>query len=717
MPPSFKSKHPPPEPSPWITSALIEETTGVGVDEHNCLDDLEILFAPLNQAAPSANDHSNGHTVGLARCARLRRLSLVDCGLVKLGCLQPIAHTLERLCVADQKLTSLKDLGSLPQLRWLYAQQNNITRIEGLDECPRLRALWLFDNSIQRCEGLTELAELRELWLQNNKMKRLGGLEALTALRDLQLAGNPISDYRDLPRLARLPSLESVGFRDAHFGSCPIAEREGYRDAVLGALRHVTSLDASEVTRQDRHRARDAHLENVLEFHEKVDALQREHRDDAAAIEARRRRSSAHARSLDGEMRLAFAELERLVDEGRQAVKQEHAKHRRARALAQRSLDAALAAALAEHALACDDASHKADRRERRDECALLALERRAKGERRIALVIASLQYGGPRFTGSRGDAPQQLAPAKVACQLLGEHSPDFRWLDARLREAPKGDADPLCLLRAYRVARRDEALPDGKCWFLRGDAALIEDAVRGDTKDGLVLYASASQACAAFRSSSNASSTPQKGGDAVDLLEGSSDDESDDESPETLWDECQEDNDALSSSDAAGSLALLLLCREVDAASGGDTATKRNLLMAAEASSQKFVGGQAYKSSDLLATPGGLTGVAVEHILLAGSGLCSRDQRALEADLHDDGAVGGPTDALLDALAARVRAEVEGHRQRVARDLEPAAVDQLREADADLADREDQLRKTRARIQSERSAQETILRSFREPS
>ena len=74
----------------------------------------------------------------------------------------------------------------------------------------------------------------------------------------------------------------------------------------------------------------------------------------------------------------------------------------------------------------------------------LLALERRAKGERRIALVIASLQYGGPRFTGNRGDAPQQLPPAKVACQLLGEHSPDFRWLDARLREAPKGDADPL---------------------------------------------------------------------------------------------------------------------------------------------------------------------------------------------------------------------------------------------------------------------------------
>ena len=64
-----------------------------------------------------------------------------------------------------------------------------------------------------------------------------------------------------------------------------------------------------------------------------------------------------------------------------------------------------------------------------------------------------------------------------MACQLLASTRPIFAG-SMRLREAPKGDADPLCLLRAYRVARRDEALPDGKCWFLRGDAALIEDAV-----------------------------------------------------------------------------------------------------------------------------------------------------------------------------------------------------------------------------------------------
>ena len=152
--------------------------------------------------------------------------------------------------------------------------------------------------------------------------------------------------------------------------SAPAPSRNGKGiDAVLGALRHVTSLDASEVTRQDRHRARDAHLENVLEFHEKVDALQREHRDDAAAIEARRRRLSACSFIGWGDA-FSVCRVRKMVDEGRQAVKQEHAKHRRARALAQRSLDAALAAALAEHALACDDASHKADRR--KDETSVL---------------------------------------------------------------------------------------------------------------------------------------------------------------------------------------------------------------------------------------------------------------------------------------------------------------------------------------------------------
>ena len=367
-----------------ITSALIEETTGVGVEEHNCLDELEIIFASLKVISLGGDDDDR-YRSGLGRCARLRRLSLIDCGLEAIGSLRPISQTLERLCVADQRLTHLRGLGSLPQLRWLYAQQNAIGKLEGLDECPRLRSLWLFSNRIARVEGVAELGELRELWLQENRLSRLGGMEALVSLRDLQLGGNRVADYRDLPRLARLPSLESASFKDAHFGACPVASRDGYRDAVLCALRHVTKLDGAEVTRQDRAAARDAHLEHVLEFNERVDALAREHRRDAAAIEARRKRSTAHARALDAEMRGAFAQLEALVDDGRRGIVEEHARHRNARALSQKALDAALASALAKHVQACGDAAKAAEDRGRRDGAALDALERRAKGERRAS--------------------------------------------------------------------------------------------------------------------------------------------------------------------------------------------------------------------------------------------------------------------------------------------------------------------------------------------
>ena len=49
-----------------ITSALIEETTGVGVEEHNCLDELEIIFASLKQISlAGARDDPEGPIAAL----------------------------------------------------------------------------------------------------------------------------------------------------------------------------------------------------------------------------------------------------------------------------------------------------------------------------------------------------------------------------------------------------------------------------------------------------------------------------------------------------------------------------------------------------------------------------------------------------------------------------------------------------------------------------
>ena len=718
-----------------ITSALIEETTGVGVEEHNCLDELEIIFASLKVISLGGDDDDR-YRSGLGRCARLRRLSLIDCGLEAIGSLRPISQTLERLCVADQRLTHLRGLGSLPQLRWLYAQQNAIGKLEGLDECPRLRSLWLFSNRIARVEGVAELGELRELWLQENRLSRLGGMEALVSLRDLQLGGNRVADYRDLPRLARLPSLESASFKDAHFGACPVASRDGYRDAVLCALRHVTKLDGAEVTRQDRAAARDAHLEHVLEFNERVDALAREHRRDAAAIEARRKRSTAHARALDAEMRGAFAQLEALVDDGRRGIVEEHARHRNARALSQKALDAALASALAKHVQACGDAAKAAEDRGRRDGAALDALERRAMGERRAALVVASLQYGGPRVDGGPPPSFTMAPPARVACQLLGEHSPDFRWIDARVGDRAGGPARPpadqLSLLRAYRVLRlRREgdapedaaAAPPGRRWFFAGSPRDVEDLLRGDLKRPVELHASAARAVDERRrtlvhddydsdefvadedvfATARAAEACLRGG----CDSSSDDDDAADDDPDQLWRELREDERALDArDDTVGRLALLVLCREFLAPAD-----------AAEPAAAAAAAGAARTGGGVLALPDGAPanahGICPEHLLLVGGKLAARDARKLEAELGEDDALGGPTATLLRDLDLRVQAELECHRERVARDLEPKAVDALRVADAELAAREDQLRKRRSVIDGERLAQEHILQNF----
>ena len=76
--PPVKPRAPPLE---CITTALIEETTGVGVEEHNCLDELEIIFSSLKCVALDDGASGGTYRSGLGRCARLRRLSLIDCGL------------------------------------------------------------------------------------------------------------------------------------------------------------------------------------------------------------------------------------------------------------------------------------------------------------------------------------------------------------------------------------------------------------------------------------------------------------------------------------------------------------------------------------------------------------------------------------------------------------------------------------------------------------
>ena len=168
-------------------------------------------------------------------------------------------------------------------------------------------------------------------------------------------------------------------------------------------------------------------------------------------------------------------------------------------------------------------------------------------------------------------------------------------------------------------------------------------------------------QACAAFRTSSNASSAPQKGWRRRRLRR-VDDDEPDDEW-RGVWGDVKKIMSVIF--ERRGRVPRSYSC--VGRSTRPRAATTHEAEPAHGAERRhEVVGGQAYKSSDYSATPS-FDGCRGWHILLAGSGLCSRDQ-GLWADLPRRPAPSaGRAGRATRTLAARVRAEVEGHRQRVA--------------------------------------------------
>lgn len=170
--------------------------------------------------------------------------------------------SLQILCLCDQAIDTM-DYFPLPHLKELYLHRNNIRKIEGLEGCPSLRKLWLFQNQISDISGLDAAPDLEELWLQANEIKSLTGIEMNPSLTSLGLAGNRIADLREIRKLSCLTRLKDISFTDIHFGRCPIADEEGYREYFVLQLRQVRILDGVPLRNDAIVTAEDAYFKEV----------------------------------------------------------------------------------------------------------------------------------------------------------------------------------------------------------------------------------------------------------------------------------------------------------------------------------------------------------------------------------------------------------------------------------------------------------------------
>ncbi|KAM6386360.1 leucine-rich repeat-containing protein 51 isoform 2-T2 [Alca torda] len=147
---------------------------------------------------------------------------------------------------------SLEALGGLPptleqllvtpaQLHWLDLSFNCLTDIDPVCRETVPQFPWGAGAGVSQADGR-------------------GGPQVLTTfrtLRSLQLHGNNIGSLAEVDKLGVLPQLRRLTLHGN-----PMEEQRGYRSYVLSLLPHLTSLDFSGVTKQDRDDAANARLQH-----------------------------------------------------------------------------------------------------------------------------------------------------------------------------------------------------------------------------------------------------------------------------------------------------------------------------------------------------------------------------------------------------------------------------------------------------------------------
>ncbi|CAM9430862.1 unnamed protein product [Ectocarpus fasciculatus] len=394
------------------------------------LEELEMIFGAVSEIG------------GLERCTSLRSLTLIDCGLRRISNLEPVRHSLVKMCLCDQDLKKMEGL-CLPGLRELYLHQNKIAKIEGLDGCPSLRRLWLFSNRITVMEGLHHCGALRELWLHDNRITAAAGMQSLVHLQNLGLAGNPIVGVRHLTGLRGLPSLMELTLDDIHFGTCPVVAKEGYRSFVLRCLSQVRRLDGLEVMEADRADVEHKYEQEALAYQEKLEDIERRKLAEIQQAEMARDGGVERGSEAKAEMMRALKGLEDLVKEGRAAISREHSRQEKIQAANLLELESNLLELQRQYCKEVDKRIQAEEAKAKEEDRLFSALEKRTRLERDYAQLVAQ---------------QQSRVVEGVAVQELSDHSPDFQRLRMQVRENQRtqsGQVELMNVLRACRLYNR----------------------------------------------------------------------------------------------------------------------------------------------------------------------------------------------------------------------------------------------------------------------
>jgi Leucine-rich repeat (LRR) protein len=225
-------------------------------------------------------------------------------------------RNLTDLQLNDNKITRISGLDNLAHLKKLYLYRNRIAKMEGLENLVNLETLWLSDNEIRAIEGLECLPNLKTCWLAGNKICRIeASFDCCTKLEEINLSANLIGCFREIPNLARLPSLRRLSFNDNLFGDNPVVTLCNYQTYVLFHLQNVATLDGCPLSDEAKHMAEATYMKKKMYYNMRIKTMKRNCTNVLKkAQEAKQSAVSQNNLSLNVLVR-AMKDIERELDE------------------------------------------------------------------------------------------------------------------------------------------------------------------------------------------------------------------------------------------------------------------------------------------------------------------------------------------------------------------------------------------------------------------
>ncbi|CAD8148990.1 unnamed protein product [Paramecium octaurelia] len=142
----------------------------------------------------------------MERANNLEKLSLDYLDLTHMPLLEG-EEKLKILTYQHNRISSIQNLVSLPNLLYLDLYDNQIKEIDELKQVQKLKVLLLPKNQIRRIQNLDHLTKLEVLDLHSNRIVNLEGLSKLKSLKILNVGNNLITKLESLEELSSLIEL------------------------------------------------------------------------------------------------------------------------------------------------------------------------------------------------------------------------------------------------------------------------------------------------------------------------------------------------------------------------------------------------------------------------------------------------------------------------------------------------------------------------------